>query len=55
MVFENGVKDIQAAAYNGTRTVLYISIQSNNFEYLVYLIFKGRNFSKISFVYWAMR
>ena len=28
MVFENGVKNIQAAAYNGVRTVFISSVES---------------------------
>ena len=28
MVFENGVKNIQAAAYNGARTVFNLKIQN---------------------------
>ena len=31
MVFENGVKNIQAAAYNGARTVIIIFLERRNF------------------------
>ena len=31
IVFENGVKDIQAAAYNGARTVVLFSLQFATF------------------------
>ena len=40
MVFENGVKDIQAAAYNGARTVHKIFLAgSNTGEQLVFLVY----------------
>ena len=32
MVFENGVKNIQAAAYNGARTVSIFNLQFPNYE-----------------------
>jgi hypothetical protein len=32
MVFENGVKNIQAAAYNGTRTVVYFVQKRDNWQ-----------------------
>ena len=39
MVFGNGVKNIQAAAYNGARTVLYLiwkkSLETLNFYLLI--------------------
>ena len=34
MVFENGVKNIQAAAYNGARTV-YIYIKTEGVKFLI--------------------
>ena len=33
MVFENGVKNIQAAAYNGARTVIKFALNSNKVEF----------------------
>jgi phage-related protein len=35
MVFENGVKNIQAAAYNGARTVYHASLKS--FKFILHL------------------
>ena len=41
MVFENGVKNIQAAAYNGVRTVGWEKIMKKNKLTVVYLEFQS--------------
>ena len=38
MVFENGVKNIQAAAYNGARTVDYSCIWQRNSQKMLHKI-----------------
>ena len=40
MVFENGVKNIQAAAYNGARTVYVLPPETGPLEHVVNFLFQ---------------